>query len=141
MIKFKSKKVKERFKKIQNWAKKYAPDFIEKLADRVRVSIRERVQEKGMGIKKKLKKYSPAYARYKKKKGRKTSFRDLTFSGDMWLALDTKTKKKQTTIFFKSEAEKEKAKGNQKRTAFFGLGEPEKKIIKKGMKELIEAAL
>lgn len=141
MIKYNSKKVKERFKKIQDWAGEHAPNFLEKLAQRVRVSIKDRVQSKGQGIKKKLKKYSPKYKKYKKEKGRKVSFRDLTFSGRMWNALDIKKLKNQTVIFFKGKEEQEKAKGNQKRTAFFGLGKPEKRIIKDAMKELIKKAL
>jgi len=141
-IKLKDKGVKERFKHIRAWIDKTCPDYIDRLGHRIRSSIKDRVQSEGKGLKgQKLKKYSPAYKKWKKSKGRQTSFRDLTFSGRMFNSLSLAVLANEVKIFFKGREEQLKASGNQKRSAFFGIGNAEKKLVKTAMKELMEKAL
>ena len=69
--------------------------------------------------------YSPAYAKRRQAKGRNQSPVDLTFTGKMLAAVQTKVErlagKVVGTIFFNSAAEAVKAQGNQKTRRFFGL--------------------
>ena len=140
-IGFKDKGIKKRFKQIQEWVNKICPDYMERLGHKIRASIKERVQMQGVGLRKKMKKYSPEYKKWKKKKGRQVSFRDLTMSGRMLNSLSLTKIGDEVKIFFKGKEEQEKASGNQKRAAFFGIGKTEKKIVKSAMKELIGKAL
>lgn len=72
----------------------------------------------------KFAKLSDKYAKYKQRKGRH-GVPDLTFSGSMLRAIQTKVEETINgllgTIFFGSTAESEKARGNQKFRKFFGL--------------------
>lgn len=140
-IKFKDKGVRKRFKHIQEWVKNYVPDYMEKLGHRIRSSIKDRVQSEGKGLKKKLKKYSPGYKAWKRRKGRQTSFRDLTFSGRMFNSLSLVKISNGIKIFFKGREEQIKAQANQKISAFFGIGKTEKRIVKSAIKELMKRAL
>jgi len=77
-------------------------------------------------------KLSDKYAKYKQKKGRR-GVPDLTFSGAMLRAIQTKVEETFNgligTIFFASTAEAEKARGNMKIRKFFGLSRRQQQKI------------
>ena len=69
--------------------------------------------------------YTPAYARRKRAEGRNSSPPDLTFTGRMLAAVQTRVERLAGrvvgTIFFNSVAEAVKARANQATRPFFGL--------------------
>lgn len=79
--------------------------------------------------------YTPRYAKSRRRKGRKVSPVDLTFSGDMLNAITTEVReepgKTVGTIFFNSAREAGKARGNQEKRRFFGLSDEQVERIKK----------
>lgn len=93
-------------------------------------AIQDRVQNKGEGLNgSKLAKYSDKYGAYRKKKGRETSFRNLTFTGRMFLGLSARADGPNRVVLGFAGPEMKKAMGNDKRTPFFGLGTVEQKVI------------
>lgn len=113
-------------------------DFFTDLAKLINSSIQIRVQRNGEGTDgKKMKPYSDKYSRYKQNKGRNVNFRDLTFSGNMWQSLTAEKFSSGARLFFNSAENVNKARGNQARTPFFGVGKKEKDIINSELKKLI----
>lgn len=113
-------------------------EFLEDTAKLVNSSIQRRVQKDGKGIKGfKMKPYSGKYGEYKQSTGRQVSFRDLTFSGNMWQSLTTSKGRNTAKMFFNSKEEAVKAAGNNKRTPFFGISPKERAILKRELKNLL----
>lgn len=114
-------------------------DFLQRLAFLLNSSIQRRVQDKGIGADgRKLSPYSRKYQEFKSSTGRQASYRDLTYTGNMWQALTaTKRGKAAAKMFFGSATEAKKAGYNDKRTPFFELGEAEKRIIDKEVSKLL----
>lgn len=114
-------------------------DFYLKIAQLVNSSIQRRVQKDGIGTNgKKLSPYSDKYAQFKASKGRNTKFRDLTFSGNMWQSLTSENISGGARMFFNSAENVNKARGNEARTPFFGIGKKEKDIIEKQISNLLK---
>jgi hypothetical protein len=113
-------------------------NFYLKLAQLLNASIQIRVQRQGLGVdNKKMPAYSQKYSEWKKNKGRKTGYRDLTFSGNMFKSLTSEQYQSGARMFFNSSAETNKARGNQNRFKFFGISDREINIIKREIKKLI----
>lgn len=78
--------------------------------------------------------YSPKYAKYRAKRGRKTDPVDLTFTGNMLAAIQTRvedtTDGARGVIFFNSALEAAKARGNMERRRFFGLSDEQVRRIR-----------
>lgn len=128
-----SKKIENKFAKLSSGAE------LEKIAQTLNGAIQIRTQKQGRGISgQKMRKYSPQYAAFKSSTGRNTSFRDLTFTGNMWKSLTTSRGINSATMFFGSAQETNKAAGNNARTPFFGIGENEKKILREELNKLIK---
>ena len=128
-----SKKIENKFIKLSSGAE------LEKIAQTLNGAITIRTQQQGRGISgKKMRKYSPQYAAFKSSTGRNTSFRDLSFTGNMWKSLTTSTGINSAKMFFGSTNETDKAAGNNARTPFFGIGENEKKILRQELNKLIK---
>lgn len=83
--------------------------------------------------------YSPKYAKHRQKRGRKTDPVDLTFTGNMLNAIQTKVERTADgatgTIFFGSAREAAKAAGNQERRQFFGLSDEQVARLKRKLTE------
>ncbi len=128
-----SKKIENKFIKLSSGAE------LEKIGQTVNDEITIRTQQQGRGISgKKMRKYSPQYAAFKSSTGRNASFRDLSFTGNMWKSLTTSTGINSAKMFFGSTNETDKAAGNNARTPFFGIGENEKKILRQELNKLIK---
>lgn len=140
MIKVKGgfEKLIKELEKVDN-AFKYA-DFLQNLAFLLNSSIQRRVQEKGLGADgRKLSPYSKKYQQFKQKTGRQSSYRDLTYTGNMWQALTaTKMGTDAAKMFFGSATEAKKAGYNDKRTPFFELSQKEKELIDKELSKLLK---
>jgi hypothetical protein len=103
----------------------------------INTSIKQRSQ-KGVGIEGKMPGYTPAYKKWKKKKGRQVSTRDLTFSGKMWVALtEALVGKNGVRLFFGSADEQKKAQGNTEVAPFFGMTKTENVIYDKFKNQII----
>ena len=112
---------------------------LEKIAQTLNSAILIRTQKQGRGISgQKMRKYSPQYAAFKSSKGRNTSFRDLTFTGNMWKSLTTSSGINSAKMFFGGAEEVNKASGNNARTPFFGIGKNEKQILRDELNKLIK---
>lgn len=141
MIKFNSKAVKAKLKETVKYVEKKIPDRIEKLALLINASMKNRVQTKGLGTSGKMKKYTPRYEKWKKKKKRGIRKRDLTFTGTMWDSLTVMQSGKKTKLFFSGKEENIKAKAHQKTDEFFGLAKPEQKIIDKELAQIMKEVI
>jgi len=126
-------------KKLKNIDKDFnSGSFLEDTAKLLNSSIQIRVQKRGEGTDgRKMTDYSDKYAAFKKNTGRKTSYRDLTFSGKMFQSLTTSKGRNKAKMFFGNAESNNKAAGNDKRTPFFGLGERERKILRDKVNKLI----
>lgn len=92
--------------------------------------IQDRVQNRGEGLNgSKLPRYSVKYGEYRKKKGRNTTYRDLTFTGKMFLGLTARMDGPNKVVLGFAGAEVDKAMGNNEKTPFFGLGRAENRLI------------
>jgi len=105
-------------------------DFLLDLAVKLNESIRERVQNRGFGSSlTPMPKYSKKHRNKRKRRGLQTSFRDLTFTGNMF---NSQTEEKiginRVAMFFKG-SEDNKAFFNEKISSFFALTSEEEKII------------
>ena len=100
------------------------------------VSYKRRVQGRGQGTKGRMPLYSKGYNRLRKKRGRQTSRRDLTFTGRMWQSLTVigKPARKQAQMFFSGAEENRKAFFNDEKTPFFGFNSTEKSFIRDKLK-------
>jgi len=102
-------------------------------------SIKQRSQ-KGIGLNGKMPGYTPAYKKWKKKKGRQVSVRDLTFSGKMLASLsEALIGKNGVRLFFGSASEQKKAQGNTERSPFFGMTKAEDTIYNNFKKEIFNS--
>lgn len=85
--------------------------------------------------------YSPKYAAYKQKRGRRTSV-DLTFTGAMLRSIQTKIQRLSDgllgTIYFVSPGEATKARANMERRKFFGLSQQQIAALKDKLRNLYE---
>lgn len=85
--------------------------------------------------------YSADYAKWRRKKGRKTR-PDLVFTGAMQRAINVKITKGRDVllgeIFFDSSAEAAKAKYNQQTRTFFGLAQEQFDRIRRAVNDLIK---
>lgn len=124
---------------------KVVKDRLEAMTDRLEVALADEATRIVIRTRKQLDvdgnqfdPLSPKYAKYKAKKGRKPE-PDLTFSGNMLNAIQTRVEKTQDgatgTIFFGSAREALKAAGNQQRRKFFGLSDEQVARIKKKLTE------
>lgn len=106
--------------------------FLTELAFLLNGKIQRRVQQRGQGVKGRMPLYSARYSRFRKKKGRQTSRRDLTFTGKMWQSLTVigKPARKQAQMFFSGAEENRKAFFNDEKTPFFSLTRSETGFIK-----------
>lgn len=110
--------------------------FLTELGFLLNGKIQRRVQQRGQGTKGRMPLYSARYSRFRKKKGRQTSRRDLTFTGLMWQSLTVigKPARKQAQMFFSGAEENRKAFFNDKKTPFFALTRSETGFIKDKLK-------
>ena len=72
--------------------------------------------------------YTEAYSAFREERGRNSSPPDLTFTGTMLKAIDSKFETEpdgsvKATIFFNQPLEAAKAQGNEKKRRFFGFSE------------------
>ncbi|MHA1972968.1 MAG: hypothetical protein ACTSW1_08245 [Candidatus Hodarchaeales archaeon] len=130
------------YSRIRKIEQKQGSDFLLRLGVLINTSIRTRVQDKGQGLKGKMPKYKDKYARFREKKGRDVSIRNLTFKGTMFNALGAeKLGADKVILSFGSGEENIKAFGNNELTPFFGIGPDEEKVIddasSKFMRELV----
>jgi hypothetical protein len=111
--------------------------FLTKIAFLLNSRIQRRVQGRGQGIKGRMPSYSRSYKVTRRKKGRQTSKRDLTFTGNMWqsLSVTSKTFNKQAIMFFSGAEDNRKAFFNDERTPFFGLNTDEKSFLNSKLKD------
>ena len=85
---------------------------------------------KGKGYAGSFKPYSVAYAKFRKKKGRKDSPVDLNFTGKMWASLIGKrVSSKIAEISFTSADANRKAFFNNRERPFFGFNSKDKKAL------------
>lgn len=113
-------------------------DFYQRLAQLINSSIQIRVQKDGIGSDgKKMSPYSRKYEQWKRSKGRKTGYRDLTFTGNMFKSLTSENYQKGARMFFNSAAETNKARGNELKSPFFGISPREKEIIRRELRKLL----
>lgn len=113
--------------------------FLEKTAQKLNSSIQTRVQKEGKGSNGlTMKPYSASYALFKERSGRKSNFRDLTFSGKMWNSLTTSKGRNRAKMFFGNAESVNKASGNEKRTPFFGLSNKEEEILSNEIDKFIK---
>lgn len=112
---------------------------LSKVGQLINASIKER-SKKGIGLNGRMPSYTPAYKKWKKKKGRKVSTRDLTFSGKMWASLTEKPVGEDgVRLLFGSKAEQAKALGNTEVAPFFGMTEKENKIFTKFKNDIMKS--
>lgn len=82
--------------------------------------------------------YTPAYKKFKAKKGRSGKV-DLTFTGKMLAAIDYKIQKIsngfRATVFFNSAEAAAKAEGNSKKRQFFGFSKEQVDRITKKLQD------
>lgn len=110
--------------------------FLSEIAFLLNGKIQRRVQRRGQGTKGKMPLYSERYERFRKKKGRQISRRDLTFTGLMWQSLSVikKPGRKQAEMFFSGAEEAKKAFFNDERTEFFSLNSSERRFLMEQLK-------
>ena len=110
--------------------------FLTELAFLLSGKIQRRVQQRGQGVRGKMPLYSARYSRFRKRKGRQISRRDLTFTGKMWQSLTVigKPARKQAQMFFSGAEEASKAFFNDEKTEFFALTRSETGFIKDKLK-------
>jgi hypothetical protein len=87
-----------------------AGNYLNKLAPLVNSSIQIRVQESGKGVTNSMPKYSDKYAIRRAKTGRQISYRDLTYSGNMFASLRHRVEGRRAILFFGGLAESKKAR-------------------------------
>ncbi len=85
--------------------------------------------------------YTEKYAKFKKARGRNDSPPDLTFSGTMLKAIDSRFETDadgsvRATIFFNQPLEAAKAQGNQEKRPFFGFSEKQVKRITERLRKV-----
>lgn len=98
--------------------------------------IVERTQSKGKDVKlKAFKSYKPDYAKYRSKHGRNRKV-NLTYSGRMLGAINSKHIPLGLRFYFASKSETDKAKWNQKTRKFFGIDKLQLKYLKKKLSKL-----
>lgn len=119
-------------KKIQKEIKERQKKNLEVALQEAATEIVERTRRQEPVSGGRFAKLSDKYAKYKQRKGRH-GVPDLTFSGSMLRAIQTKVEETINgllgTIFFGSTAESEKARGNQKLRKFFGLSRRQEKAL------------
>lgn len=109
------------------------------LATELNSKIQIRVQRFGKGSDgNKMKEYSESYSKKKSDSGRNVSFRDLTFSGNMWQSLSSSKINSGARMFFNSASETNKARGNEMRTPFFSLTKEEKSYLRNKLNSLFK---
>lgn len=114
-------------------------NFLLKVGQLINASIQQRVQRSGVGTDgQKMSPYSKAYADFRTTKKRNTDIRDLTFTGKMWQSLTAKNSTEGVRLYFGSANNANKARGNEARTPFFGLGTLENAIIKRELAKLTQ---
>ena len=85
---------------------------------------------KGRGYKGTFAPYSPAYAKFRQKKGRQANPVDLNFTGQMWGSLTSGLKTSGTaSIFFADALGNKKAYFNNKKRPFFGFNSKDRKAF------------
>lgn len=123
----------ETLKSIIEKLKKIDPaksDIGQVIADRVRGSIKTRIQSRGIGLGGVMKYKEGRYKQFRKLKGYTTNFKNLTVTGNMLNSMIvTKRSNLQYTIGIGSEFEKIKAQGNQEREEWFGITDIEIKAM------------
>lgn len=82
-----------------------------------------------------FKSYSKSYKEYRSKQGRSTK-PNLTYSGDMLGAINSKNIKYGLRFYFASKTERDKAGWNNKTRPFFGIDKNQIKYLKKQMSKL-----
>lgn len=137
-----TKAVKKSLTQITFFGVSILPQRIQLIANFVATNIKTRVQDRGMGIKGPLKKYTTKYAEYKKGRGRQTSYRDLTLSGEMFNALNVSDASgilgsAGAKISFGTTDAMNKAKGNNAKTEFFGIGKEENEIVDRELSKVM----
>lgn len=125
----KREKLDRLIKNIKTFSTDGIYETLEKIGHLVNASIKDRIETKGAGSYK-GKTYSKSYAKYRKKKGRQDSKRDLHLSGRMWAAQDVDIiKNKGAVLFFRGVEDNAKAEYNQAMTPFFELKQKEENIV------------
>lgn len=83
--------------------------------------------------------YTPAYAKYRRVKGRSASPVNLLFTGDLLSSITTKVERSGDSIigyiYFGDATNAKKAKGLMKKRKFFGLSEENKEKIRLDIKK------
>jgi len=83
-----------------------------------------------------FKPYTPEYKAFRREEGKQANFPDLNFKGNMLSNMTQKSTPKEAILFFSSQAQNDKAIGNQKKRTFFAVGDREgKTLINKFAKE------
>ena len=101
-----------------------------KIAAQVRLDINERTQKGKNEDGGSFKRYSPAYKKYKTKKGRPSSPVNLTFTGDMLKSSRVHKIMDGVEIYFPDNAERNKGKWNEdKGRPFFGIDKKQENYI------------
>ena len=112
--------------------------FLDMMGNLVVGSFRDNVKPlKNEDERKKMSPYSRKYEQWKRSKGRKTGYRDLTFTGNMFKSLTSENYQKGARMFFNSAAETNKARGNELKSPFFGISPREKEIIRRELRKLL----
>lgn len=94
--------------------------------------------EKGIGYKSNFASYSPAYAKFRAKKGRKTKPVDLMFSGRMLSSMSSRRVAKGVQeIYFDRATESRKAFFNNQKRPFFGFNQIEQNSLRKFFRKAI----
>lgn len=107
----------------------------------VQIANMRRRAQRGLGVDdRKMKKYSPAYAKKKKKAGRRTNIRDLTWTGQMMRAIRATPVTQSggtfsVSIKFSDQANAQKAQWNQNISPFFGISPNDAAIIREVWKK------
>ncbi len=103
--------------------RKWSEDYIHTIKTRA---------NSGQGFAGKWPKYSAAYAKRKERSGRKSSPVDLAWSGDMKKAIHNDEQETPEAIevrIFVSPDQAEKARGNQAKRPFMGVGSKDKQEL------------
>ena len=82
-----------------------------------------------------FKSYSSDYAKYRTKNGRNKKV-NLTYSGKMLGAINSKNIPLGLRFYFSSKSEADKATWNQKTRKFFGIDRNQRKYLKKQLSKL-----
>jgi hypothetical protein len=84
---------------------------------------------RGKGYKGSFEQYSPAYAKFRQKKGRNVYPVDLNFTGKMWAGLSSRNGSGFAEIYFSNADANRKAYFNNKKRPFFGFNSSDKKKL------------